>query len=222
MSAPAAPSYLPELRRRVGKSAEIVSAAPERGTIYRIECDQCAELVPLHLSGVFPVDQVEKTLKRKGWRLGKPQLCPSHASDFHARKAIPMSQSNEPESAVASPANSDAAQLASDAAKAAKRAAIQWLEEAFNIERGQYRAQVSDAVVASETGLSEPQVKALREDLFGPLKEPQEIDALRSEIARIEKQFRDRSIQLDKDTREAIGNAMRRLDAMASKNGWAK
>lgn len=70
----------------------------------------------------------------------------------------------------------------SAAARKAHRAVIQWLEESFDEDRGAYKGEMSDAALAKETGAAVEYVAKVREEFFGPLKEPGELTAIRTRI----------------------------------------
>lgn len=107
---------------------------------------------------------------------------------------------------------------ASDEARAAKRAVMQWLDEAFNVEKGTYRAGISDASIAKETGVAEAKVKALREEFYGPLGEPEELRVMRDDLALVKKNIVAALAGYD----ETIARIERRFEAACAKNGWAK
>lgn len=113
-------------------------------------------------------------------------------------------------------ADQEQAPTASDQARAAKRAVMQWLDEAFNVEKGTYRAGISDASIAKETGVAEAKVKSLREEFYGPLGEPDELRELRETIAAFEKKAKN---QFDALMQEATG-INRKLTVICQRQGW--
>lgn len=113
--------------------------------------------------------------------------------------------------------------VATHLARKARREAMQWLSEAFDPDKGKYSAGVSDATIAKETALSEAAVAALREEFFGPIKEPAEIAAWRSEVASIREDV-DKMKNDAGDACTAILTRLGALDALITstiqKNGW--
>lgn len=105
-------------------------------------------------------------------------------------KEVPMpavDQSQTSTVAIAAAATA-AASTPSAKAKAAKREVMAWLEESFEItgpEKGRYKAGVTDATIAKETGCAETVVRQLREDFFGQLDKPREIDAISVEVGNL-------------------------------------
>ena len=109
-----------------------------------------------------------------------------------------------------------AAPTATEQARAAKRAVMQWLDEAFNVEKGTFQAGVSDATIAKETGVAEAKVKALREEFYGPLGEPDEMRELKEALAAANKAL---GVAREAWAVEAarIG---RRFEVLCIKMGW--
>lgn len=118
---------------------------------------------------------------------------------------------------------SDQALSTSDAARRAKRETMEWISEAFDVSTGRYRGGVNDASIAKETGLAESAVAALREEFFGPLRLPSELEAARGELAAVRKSIAD----LEQEWSDKIGNLENRVKTVSSrigelirKNGW--
>lgn len=93
-----------------------------------------------------------------------------------------------------------------DAAKKNKRTVIIALEDYFDEAARQYRNGQSDDKVAEELGLAPAFVAMVREEFFGKLAEPSEVQAMRSEVAALEK---------------SVAGIKARLDTLVSRNGWA-
>lgn len=110
-----------------------------------------------------------------------------------------------------------AAPTASDPARAAKRAVMQWLDEAFNVEKGTYQAGVSDATIAKETGVAETKIKALREEFYGPLGEPDELREMKAKLIAVEAAYLEAARVFDQE----VARIKRRFDALCNKMGWA-
>lgn len=111
----------------------------------------------------------------------------------------------------------------SAAAKRAHRAVIAWLEESFDEDAGRYKSGMSDASIAKETGASPEYVAKVREEYFGPLKEPPEMEAIRAEMLQLHQEAE----RLRKDADAAAKALEAKVDAlgeriikMARSNGW--
>lgn len=105
----------------------------------------------------------------------------------------------------------------------ARRATIEWIMEAFDADKGRYKAGVSDASIAKETGLAEAAVAEIRELNFGALKEPTEIEASRQELDRLVEsiaEFERRAAATVEQWRKDITAHRNRLGALIAKNGW--
>lgn len=190
------------------------------GAIYRAEpgrhvimlpCRRCPRPVEAFTSpNHIPPEQIPQKLRARGWQVGRTAAkhqCPSHVKE----KPMPP----------ASPAA--AAPVPTPDARAARRAAMDWLGESFDLTAGRYSPGVTDATIAREVGMSEAAVAQLREEFFGPLREPSEIEAVRIELGKIAqdaellaRNFNDTSDRLSADIR-ALN---RRLDGLVQSNGW--
>lgn len=93
----------------------------------------------------------------------------------------------------------------SNAAKQARRDAHSMLELYFDINNGCFRDGYSDKRIADETGASEIWVVKRREEEFGVLGAPPEIQEMRLEV-----------ISLGRE----IAKLSERLDATYKRNGW--
>lgn len=212
------------------------------GQTLHIPCSR-GHVVDYPLNTRLPPEQVAKKLMQKGWTVGSKLTCPKHSKKSKAPASAPQ-QENEDMSVVAPdpiPHRADpflpsaqavqtpkqAATMTSDAARVAKRAVMQWLDEAFDVAKGTYNAGVSDETIAKETGLSAGKVKELREEFYGSLREPSELAACREEIAAIKRHAEARIAEIEADAKAAIGalardcdNAVARIESLAKLNGW--
>jgi hypothetical protein len=112
-----------------------------------------------------------------------------------------------------------------DAAREARRLATMLLEEHFDVATGRYNGGYSDKKVADESGAAVQFVAKRREEDFGPLREPAEIEeakerlnALESKIADFEKQ----SILTVESWRRDLAAHRNLLQGLIRKNGWAE
>lgn len=218
-------AYLSDLQHVIHRKAQLTMEAD--GFHVLVPCDACHKQVEaFHMRNKLPTDQIRKKIVNAGWMLngGKHAECPNHFSiTAPKRKVEPM-----PEFLHATKVDwHDEPVTPTERTKAAKREALTWLEEAFNVERGNYKAGVDDASIAKETGLSEEAVKALREDFYGPLKVPSELETLRSEVAakltlvdRLETDLKRHAETECELMRQQIGTLGSRLEAVITKGGW--
>jgi hypothetical protein len=178
----------------------------------------------------MPPDKAKQVFANKGWRFwGTRTTCPDHS-----KKDEPMDQGKLKAAANSTTSDialvSKAEPVASASAREAKRMAILLIEEKFDVGRGAYRDGHSDLKVAREIGLSEEAVATLRDDLFGPIKEPAEITELREKTAEFETKIEtfqreaqashDAAMALLRSMNEEVGAMKRRLLALVSRNGW--
>lgn len=91
-------------------------------------------------------------------------------------------------------------------AKAARREAHELIAMTFNIPTGQYSDGYSDERIAKETGIGVDWVKQRREDEFGPLKEPDELTAMRKQLA---------------DAAAKVESIKSQFDQLCAAKGWA-
>ncbi len=115
----------------------------------------------------------------------------------------------------------------SEAARAARRLATLLLEEKFDVATGQYRDGYTDEKVAKETGAALAFVFKRREDDFGPLKVPGDLQDCRDEIARIRLAAEQQLEAIEIDNRQKIGlivrdldNCVNRIETLVRRNGW--
>lgn len=131
----------------------------------------CPETLVYRTRILLPVDVIASKIANMGWRLGSKSVCPNH----HEReKPMPANDAHTAIAIVPKPPSMDA--------RAARRDALAWLDEAFNIEQGRFRAGVSDETIGKEVGLSADAVAQLREEFYGPIKRPAEYDAIKAEV----------------------------------------
>lgn len=132
-----------------------------------IQCSRCPHEGSLKLSVRMPPEQIDKKFTQAGWALD-PHICPSCRTQA----------SNERKAMSAKP---------SPDAMRAQAQMFSLLQNHFDPNKGLFSQNWDDARIAGETGLSAAVVVDYRETCFGKLKEPEEVQALRSDIAALEK-----------------------------------
>ena len=201
-----------------GYAAAVQRELPGAGVI--VNHEGLAISLPCRLCGPMPVfnarnrvhpNKIVIAIRREGWTIGKSaakHVCPNHKGE----PKMPETKS---------PPVKLAAVESSPDSRAAKREALEWLAESF--KDGRYSEGMSDAKISQLTNLSEAAVAGLREEFHGPLREPSEIEALRAEITALEErrvavnvQHADAMNALTDD----IAKLNRRIDTLATKNGW--
>lgn len=168
------------------------------------------------MMGKLPTDIIAKKVRAKGWQLHKSgHVCPLHKDE----KMTDLKSTT----AIVPPA----VVPASDKARVARREAILILADVFDVEKGQFRGKDNDASVANAVNLSTEAVSKLREEFYGPLKEPGELHLFRSQLVAAKASIDSLEQKWAKDHREQF-EAMRRdirtigdnLAKTASANGW--
>lgn len=173
--------------------------------VARIECSECRTHDEWRISSRLPpADVLHSHFIRRGWSVKRRPLCEL----CQAQKRKPPMSINAANSRPILQANGTAAagHQPSDAAREAKRLVLTALEDHYDECRKCYKPGHSDATVAKETGASEATVSKIREEFFGPLVEPDEVRALREELARVS---------------AALADLQGSFDKLAKRNGWA-
>jgi len=131
-----------------------------------LQCSKCPHEGSLKLGVRMPPEQIDKKFMQAGWALD-PHICPGCRTKANERKAM---------SAKPSPG-----------AMRAQAQMFNLLQTHFDPNKGVFAQNWDDARIAADTGLSAAVVVEYRETCFGKLKEPEEVAALRSDIAALEK-----------------------------------
>lgn len=151
----------------------------------------------VHFAKRFPSDAIRRMLANKGWQFnGNRATCPMHADN--KVEGSNVTQISEAMKAAQKAASEPTKPAPSLSAKEARREAIGWLADSFDIDKGRYKDDMSDAKIAELTGLSAKAVADLRADFGYDIKTDPEIEAMRAELVAISTaiiQFKDEAAQ---------------------------
>ena len=173
----------------------------------------------------LPPVAIRKKIIQQGWKLtGKRAICPT----CQQKEPAPMPET-KPENVAALPSVNQTPD-----ARKVHRAVMGWLEESYDEDAKRYRDTFSDQTIADETGASVQYVAKCREDYFGPLAMPSELEtltkalkALDDKLHESDKQAR-RAIQTVTDMHSKVMQTLRaeqqairdKINALVVKNGW--
>ena len=215
-------TWAPSVAKRIGAAPDLRFTPTRVGQTLHVPCSR-GHVVDFPITGALPPEIVAKKMMQKGWTIGNKLVCPKHS-----RKRKPeregLVQREDVEVAQVAAANDEPAKPSAPGL-AARRAAIEWIVEAFDADKGTYKAGVSDATIAKETGLSESAVAEIRELNFGPIKEPPEIEFARQELNRLEERiatFEKECAATVESWRRDVAAHRERLGVLISKNGWQR
>lgn len=97
-----------------------------------------------------------------------------------------------------------------------KRSVIEWLGECYDEDKCCYKSGFSDASIAKETGAAPQFVAEIREDLYGPMGEPDDLRQLRADFATHMKTGEAWMAEHDRVSKTFYA----RLERLVVKNGW--
>lgn len=183
------------------KLAPLLLVTNSAGLTARVECggQDCTTTDQWRINGRLPSADIVKThFTRRGWDISRKATCQACQ---RKPKMVDASHALKPTLTIAT---TDAAK--SEAARKARRLVYQALEDRYDDVKKRYRPTFSDKTVAKECDVAEAFVKQIREEDFGPLSVPDEVQALRDEAAAMV---------------EAAGKLNARIDALCLRNGWA-
>jgi hypothetical protein len=188
------------------------------GTAARIACGQCGGHQDWVLDRRPPPGIIKKHFAERGWQMGRRVTCPSCSRPAKKEKRS-MSKTVPHTMTATSPLpgepiakTSDLAAMRrdtampTDAAKRVNRQIIQHLEDAYEDTTKRYRPGWDDARIARETGAAFENVRKIREELFGPIRPPTEIEDLTRRVHEALTNFE---------------NLNEELLALRQRNGWA-
>jgi hypothetical protein len=178
--------------------------------VVTLPCSECRTPEDYTMSRKLPPLVVAKHFKSRGWKIGRKangHVCPNHSKEKTMTKISPAIHS----AAAPTPAE------VSDKARAARREAMTWLGDEFDIAAGRYRGKESDATIAEAVGLSVEAVAKLREEFYGPLKVPSELEQLGKEIAALRESAEAEAKALRAQIETSERNTLNRLIALESR-----
>jgi hypothetical protein len=231
------------------------TALPNGNTLAEVMCDQCAKVGQIEIAGAGTQGTVVRRFRLEGWQLGSGgTLCPEHrklhrddstqGDDLPQGVELPAPPVTirEPQTPTIIFANPEKLTMpaltaatvsvpaytpsATAAAKLVKRAAYDLIEAHFNVEDGQYSVGWNDARVSEESKLALPATVTLRIEMFGDLKVPNDLVALRGEVikAKTTAMAAAGSAELAANDARKAAEACRDLEVklanMAKVNGW--
>lgn len=199
-----------------------VSVGPHGLSVF-IPCKgPCDQVITFRTPKVMSPEGLRRKLEVDGWRLARPRHCPNCNAARPQTKEKPVT--DKPTLAVVpTPPAPPAAPTPTDAARAMRRAVIQWLEEAYDVDKANYRAGVTDESIAKDTGAALALVKQLREENYGPLSLPPELAEVMEELGGIKRELTTTREKFDSAMSAITGRAMaaeQKLARIAQKNGW--
>lgn len=216
--------WMLEVKRRTGaKKVEVTNGMGHQ--ILHLTCSH-GHVVDFKLNGRAPSEFVAKQLIKAGWTIGNKLSCPEHSQPKKkkpAKRPAKKKQETQPMPSLASTPTPSPEPEATDSARQAKRRAMDWLSESFTASTGRYAEGVTDATIAKETGISEAKIKELREEFYGPLKEPAEIAEMRGELQALRDRLQDAETQFTSVVSRLVTDVseqQRKLEKMCKANSW--
>lgn len=163
----------------------------QRRSAYRIECSQCgAHDDFVHTSARRPPDKAaEQAFRKRGWLIGRRaqhDLCPA------CIKATAKTLNEPPKEEI----KAMKADPPPEMTREDKRVINLKLHEVYEGETTGYAKGWSDRKVAEELGVPRAWVAQVRDELFGPAGEPEEIAKLATEHASLVKRLDDAHAQI--------------------------
>ena len=189
-----------------------------RGVLLDIPCT-AGHVAEHRMNSAVPPQGVSRLLQQAGWILAHSKAtCPEHA----IKEKTVASTPNRTETAVMAPTPASIAEQ-SAAAKRVHRAVMEALMSVYDDDGKSYTGGYTDAKVADETGAATEYVRKVREDYFGPIAQPGEIDGLRKSID----ELRAGIATITSDSTAAVHLLTKKADGIEAtlaslirKNGW--
>lgn len=224
---------------------------------FNIPCDggraRQAHIAVLERTNMPNPDRIRRVIAAIGWRTnGGHIVCPdciqAEREAKSARKTAPKPAAPAPTQETKPMPTDNVTPIAtaerqpSKDARAMRRAVLEWLEQGYDTDAGRYRAGITDASIAKETGAAAQMVAKLREEFYGEAGEPPELQEARDLIeverraleranATIAEKVAEVKATIERCERDIADNrrhceakvkaALERIDSIAKRNGWA-
>lgn len=173
--------------RRIGMGGVVdYTLAPRVGITLHIPCAKGKHVVDIKVRPGLSPDGVVKSMLNHGWTCGSNPVCPEHSRKPRKPNPAPIVQKDVPEMATAP---DTVKPQPSDAAKRAKRLVYQALEDYYDDTKKAYRPGHSDDSIAKETSAALEFVRKIREEDFGPLGVPPELQILIDHAASLRREM---------------------------------
>lgn len=234
-----------ELRQPVGSIS--VDRQTDGRIIYSMPCSGGssgdAHAAKFETANIWATEIFRRQLTQRGWSVSKKHLtCPDCNERDAQEKADQAAREKETDEMAAQAAN-DTQPTPTPDARRMRRQVMQWLDEAYDTDKGRYRSGFSDDTIAKETRAAAALVKQLREEFYGDAGEPPEvseirdmIDSTRRSLQRANKTIADQILAMEgtikllrKDMEHnavtcetKVKEATDKLEQLAAKNGWAQ
>ena len=186
--------------------------------IARAQCRQCGGHDEWRITGIVPPpDAIRRHFSTRGWWIKRKAICPQCSKP--KEKSVKQNEITHvrnvavPGSRVEVIAPEVIAVQRSDAAKKAKRLVYMALEDYYDDANRRYRGDHTDASVAKECDCAEDFVRSIREADFGPLAEPDEVAALRTELIGAHEALDAAALR--------VADIQKRFEGLCLKRGWA-
>jgi hypothetical protein len=168
--------------RQLPRGSEINKA--KQGVEITFQCKH-GHSETVSFGGLMPAQGVKKAMKNRGWKFyGGKCTCPAHA-DNRVRGEEMTQIAEAMKAAQAAAEKAPEPPKPSLSAKEARREAMRWLDDSFDLTKGCYKDDMSDAKVAELTGLSAKAVADLRAEFGYDIRVDPELQAIRDELAAI-------------------------------------
>lgn len=144
----------------------------------RMTCSECDTTGSVRLVSLLPPEVIDKKFVQKGWELD-PNVCPNCVGKKVKAKKEQKMATAKPNGALAEDPVLKAVSANTHKAQAKMH---QLLCTYFDEEEGTFSPGWNDERIAKESGMALTHVIDVREQGYGPLKEPEEVTKLKSDI----------------------------------------
>lgn len=174
---------------------------------FALVCDRCGETDHWSAAQMIGPQTAIPKIIQLGWDVNGKLTCPICVSMKNRSKPTIMEQPEVNKQAIQTVPTLKAvpSPLNDEQKRKNKRIVIAALEDYFDDTISAYRGDKSDKAVASELDLSEAFVAAVREEMFGPIKPPSEVQVIMAELTSMHRN---------------LDVLQKRFDDLVIKNGW--